>query len=126
MTVVELLARHSRRRATALAARYAGRIALAGAALTALLLMLERMGFDVPLLWMPHPLAANGFFPRLFGFLAVSLAGLIQGVLALALVYVLALAMRRLGPLVLRRDAGRTETADQAHTTRLRPPRLAS
>lgn len=103
MTVHELLSRHSRVHARGRAKRLGARIALLGATLVAAALALERMGVDMPLLWMPDAPPTEQFFARLVSFVAVSLAGLIQGVGLLAVVFALAFLVRRVGPLVLRR-----------------------
>ena len=101
MTVHELLLRHSRVYAAGRAARLGARIALLGATFVAVLLSVERMGVDLPFLWMPAA-STPGFLAKALSFIAFSLAGLIQGAVLLAGVFALAFLARRLGPVLFR------------------------
>jgi hypothetical protein len=91
-----LLSAHARRRAAARARRSARRIVLLGGAAVAVLLFLERAG-HLPVPWMG---GAPG--DTILDWLVISLAGLVQGAVALAGVFLLAFAVRALAPPFLR------------------------
>lgn len=105
MTVRALLARHARICARRRAARLAGRLVLVGGTLIACALFLERAGFDVPALRLPGLPAFDGTADRWIGWVAVSLAGLLQGAALLAVIFVFALLVRLGGALVRPRSA---------------------
>jgi hypothetical protein len=64
------------------------------------------MGLDLPFLWMPRIEETPGFAELVFGFLAFSLAGLVQGALLIALVLLLAQLVRWSASRFLRRGRG--------------------
>jgi len=101
MAIDQLLSAHARERAAARAGRLARRLVLVGGALVALALFLERAGVDVPLLRLPGLPPAGGV-ERVFHFVAVSIAGLVQGVALLVALFLLAAAVRFVAPLLLR------------------------
>ncbi|MHC4729833.1 MAG: hypothetical protein ACYS6Z_04460 [Planctomycetota bacterium] len=105
MTLPALLARHARIRARIRAARLAGRVVLVGGALVACALFLERAGFGVPGLHLPGLPESDGTADRWIGWVAVSLAGLLQGAALLAVVFTLALLVRLGGARVRPRPA---------------------
>ncbi|MHC4971310.1 MAG: hypothetical protein ACYTG3_03170 [Planctomycetota bacterium] len=94
MTIRALLARHARIRARSRAARLAGRVVLVGGTLVACALFLERAGFGVPGLTLPGLPESDGTADRWIGWVAVSLAGLLQGTALLICVFVFALLVR--------------------------------
>ncbi|MHC4224245.1 MAG: hypothetical protein ACYSX0_14295 [Planctomycetota bacterium] len=106
MTIRALLDRHSRLHARGRALRLKGRVALCGVTLIALLLLLARMGLHLPILWMPQLGEIPGFAGMVFGFLAFSLAGLVQGALLIAVVLFLAQLVRWAASRFLRRGPG--------------------
>jgi len=101
MTVRDLLSRHAGARARGRATRLAGRIVLFGGLLAAVALLLERVGAGVPFVHLPGPSGA-GEADRFVWFLAVSIAGLVQGAVLLALVFAAALLARWTGGYLLR------------------------
>ena len=90
-----LLAKHAGRRAEARALVCARRILLVGGALVAVTLFLERAGI------LPVPWVGGAGGDRIVGWLVVSIAGLVQGALALAALFLLALLARAAAPLLL-------------------------
>ncbi len=101
MTVERLLSGISRALARARARRLAFEVALLGALGAALLLFLDRAGYGPRLPWsLPDPSAAE----RLFGYLLISVQGLVQGARMLAVVALAALAVRLGAPLLLRQS----------------------
>ncbi|MHC4933372.1 MAG: hypothetical protein ACYTGV_14410 [Planctomycetota bacterium] len=106
MTVRAFLDRHSKLHARGRALRLKGGIALYGVTLVALLLLLARMGFDLPILWMPQLEEAPGFAGMVLGFLAFSFAGLVQGALLVAVVLLFAQLVRWAASRFLRRSLG--------------------
>jgi hypothetical protein len=94
MTLRALLARHARIRARSRAARLAGRVVLVGGTLVAFALFLERAGFGVPGLQLPGLPETSGTADRWIGWIAVSLAGLLQGAALLVGVFAVALLVR--------------------------------
>ena len=67
MTLHRMLDHQGRLQARGRAALLAGRVALVGAVLVAVVLLLERMGVDLPFVWMPGAVAGSGPFAKLFG-----------------------------------------------------------
>jgi hypothetical protein len=94
MTFRALLAHHARIRARSRAARVAGRVVLVGGTLVACALFLERAGFGVPGLHLPGLPESDGTADRWIGWVAVSLAGLLQGAALLLVVFTIALFVR--------------------------------
>ncbi len=90
-----LLAAHARRRATARARVSARRIVLVGGTLVAVALFLERVGI------LPVPWMGGGGGDPILGYFVVSILGLVQGALALAALFALALLARTVAPLFL-------------------------
>ncbi len=88
-----LLSAHARRRATARARRSAGRIVLLGGAAVAVLLFLERAGY-LPVPWV----GGLGGEDKVLSWVVVSIAGLLQGVVLLAALFLLAFLVRAAGP----------------------------
>jgi hypothetical protein len=111
MSVQTLLRKLDGRHARARAARLATRAVLIFAVLGAVALAGERMGYDLPLLRMPAAPPDRDFASLAFGFLAFSLAGLVQGAVLLLFVLGVGLVLRGLGPYLLRRGARRTAGA---------------
>ncbi|MGQ0613344.1 MAG: hypothetical protein ACT4PV_06375 [Planctomycetaceae bacterium] len=108
MSVAALLRGQERARARGVARRTARRVFLLGAAAVAAALFLERSGFDPPWLALPFPGGAGVPGLRVFAWIAISLAGLLQGALLLAWILAAALVVRTVGPRLLRRAPRRT------------------
>jgi hypothetical protein len=102
MGIEPLLDRFARVRARGRAARVAGRVVLAGALVAAVLLFLARAGFATPLVYLPGMPESTSAAERVFGYLLISLAGILQGVFLLGVVFALALGVRVLGGWLLR------------------------
>jgi len=115
MTVERLFRTISRTLARGRAGRLALDVALAGTLGTALLLFLDRAGYGARLPWhLSDPSPAE----RLFGYLLVSIRGLLQGARMLAVVALAALAVRLGAPLLLRRSpAGIARLLDERLAT---------
>jgi len=104
MTVKGLLSRHARVEARGRATLLSWRLALVGTTAVAACLVLERIGVDVPLLAMPGlPRSGATSLDRFVGYLAISFAGLLQGLFLLAAVLAVTLFVRYTGGLWLRR-----------------------
>ncbi|MEM8884884.1 MAG: hypothetical protein AAGD14_12500 [Planctomycetota bacterium] len=100
----EFLSRQARSEAGGRAALWAGRIALVGVTATAVTLFLDRAGFDVP--WFQLPDSGATPLQRLFGWFAISTAGLAQTALVVGVVLAVAFFLRVLMvPLLRRRPA---------------------
>jgi len=104
MAIEELLRAVERARARSRARRAGYRVALLGSALLAAGLALERSGVDLPLYRLP-PAEGVAPFP---GFLAISFAALLQGVLFLAILLTAAWAVAAGAPRLLERAPRRT------------------
>lgn len=102
MGIGPLLDRFARVRARGRAARAAGRVVLGGALLAAVLLFLARAGFATPLVHVPGMPDSPSATDRVFGYLLVSVAGILQGVFLLGVVFAAALGVRLLGRWLLR------------------------
>ncbi len=91
---------------------------LVGGTLTAVLLFLERMGFDAPLVALPHLDATDPIWMRTAGIVVVTLTGLAQGLVLLLGVFLLGALVRFAMPHLGRRKAERTaaELGRQLHT----------
>lgn len=103
-----LFGRVEGRRRAALGHRWAVNVVLVGGTLTALLLFLERMGFDVPLVALPHLSAADPIWLRMAGTVVVTLTGLAQGLVLLLGVFLLGALVRFVMPHLVRRKAEHT------------------
>jgi len=108
MSVHALLRAQERVRARGVALRAARRLFLLGAAAVAAALFCERAGIDLPWLALPYPEGVGVPGLRVFAWIAISLAGLLQGALLLAWVLAASLAVRYAGPRLLRRAPRRT------------------
>jgi len=94
MTFQRLLQIHARVLASDRAARWARRTVLLGGTGIAVALLLARAGYDVPLVRIPFVPVPDGSADRVFWFVAVSFAGLLQGLALLALLFLAALLLR--------------------------------
>ena len=90
-----LLAAHARRRATARARVSARRIVLVGGTLVAVALFLERAGI------LPVPWMGGGGGDPILGSIVVSILGLVQAAVALAVLFAVALLARTVAPFLL-------------------------
>lgn len=115
MPIRALLAAHARRRAKARAQVSARRIVLVGGALVAVTLFLERAGI-LPVPWVGGAWGDH----RILAYLVVSVAGLVQGGIALAALFLAAFLARATAPVFLRppirdmaRDIDRTLETDR-------------
>ena len=103
MNIRELFARHARAAAKGRAVRAAARVALLGASGVAIVVLLTRLGVAMPLTSLLPALPADADrSARLFGFLAVSLAGLAQGAVLLGLVVLASVLVRTSGRWLMR------------------------
>ncbi len=113
MPIRALLAAHARRRASARASVSARRVVLVGGALLLVTLFLERAGI-VPVPWVGR---ASGD-DRILGYFLVSVAGLVQGVAGLLVLFLLAFLVRAAAPPLLRpRIPGVAREIDRALET---------
>jgi len=107
MTIRQLLAQYARHEARARAARLGARVALLGTVGIAILLLVARLGIGSSLIWLPALADVPRFWDRFLGFFFISVAGLLQGAVLLAVVLVFSVVVRGAGIRLLRRRPAR-------------------